>query len=533
MRRSGLTCLALVLAGASAPVMAASDDGAKGARIWSFVQEIASDKYEGRGAGSAGYDRAAAVVAARLKAIGLKPAGTKGYYQNIDFLSQKVIAAQSAISLDGPQGSIALKVPEQATIGGRHAFPEALDHAPLVFAGYGLPLTGLPQDDFAGLDVRGKLVVVIAGGPTEVSGARKANARSERIRLLAEKGALGMITLTTAKQIEIPWARQIGLSARSALMPLDSGARDVKAKFFAASISPDASETLFAGSGHTYAELAALADAFKPLPHFELAQKLSAKVVVEQKPVSSANLVAILPGRDAKLAKEHVVLSAHLDGLGIGEPVKGDAIYNGALDNAIGVSSLLEIAKDMARAKQRPRRSILFLIPTAEEAGLLGAGYFVAHPTVPPASIVADINFDMPLPIFPLKTITPIGYEESTLGATAAKVSAKFGLPLVPDPLPDRNVFIRSDQYNFVKAGIPSVFMKFGFERGTPEEATEKAWRANVYHSPVDEPTQPIMPAEIGRFSSYVAALLRQVAEEPARPEWHKDSYFARFAGVK
>ena len=527
MRRYILS--SLMLSTMAAPALA-DTDAARGAHIWSLVQTLADDRYEGRGTGSAGYDRAAAVVAARLKAIGLTPAGTQGFYQPIDFIAQRFLAQGSSVSLSGPAGALALNVPNDIYFRGGHAYPDRLDGVPLVFAGYGLAMPGTGFDDFAGVDVRGKIVVVIAGGPEAVSGARKANARSERNRLLAEKGALGVIALTTAKQIEIPWARQIGLSSRASLMPKDNGARDVAAPFFAASLSPAASEALFAGSGHSYAEVAALADASKPVAGFDLAQKLSAKVATEKTELRSANLVAVLPGRDPVLAKQYVVLSAHLDGLGVGEPVAGDAIYNGALDNAIGVSSLLAIAQDLAKAKQRPRRSTLFLIPTAEEAGLLGARYFVANPTVSRDAIVADINFDMPLPIFPLKSVTPIGYEESSLGETAQGVSAQFGLPVVPDPFPDRNVFIRSDQYNFVKAGIPSVFMKFGFAKGTPEAETEKAWRANIYHSPKDDTQQPIQPAEIGRFSRYVAALLRQVAEDQARPTWHKDSYFARFA---
>jgi len=525
-----LLTTSLLLVAAEPALAAPAPDVERGQRIWSLVQDLASDSYEGRGTGTPGYDRAAAVVAARLQAIGLTPAGTQGYYQPIDFIAQRFIAQGSSVSLTGPAGTVALNVPTDIYFRGSHAYPETLEGVPLVFAGYGLAMPGTGFDDFAGVDVRGKIVVVISGGPEAVSGARKANARSERAKLLAERGALGVIALTTDKQIEIPWARQVGLSSRPSLIPRDGAARDVARPFFAASLSPAASGALFAGSGHSFAELAALADASRPVPAFDLAQKLSARVVTQQTPLRSANLVAILPGRDKALAKQYVVLSAHLDGLGIGEPVAGDAIYNGALDNAIGVSSLLDIAQDLARAKQRPRRSILFLIPTAEEAGLLGARYFVANPTVPRESIVADINFDMPLPIFPLKSITPIGYEESTLGEAAQAVSARFGLPVVPDPFPDRNVFIRSDQYTFVKAGVPSLFMKFGFAKGTPEAETEKAWRASIYHSPRDDTRQVILPAEIGHFSRYVAALLRQVGDDPVRPTWHGDSYFAHFA---
>ncbi|RVU07577.1 M28 family peptidase [Novosphingobium umbonatum] len=542
MRFARFSSLALALV-ASHPVMAhtkpdtlASDVmAAQGEQIWSFVREIASDAYEGRALGTPGYDRAAALVAARFKELGLKPAGTQGYFQPIDFVSQKVVNAQSAITLVGPDGQRSLKLPEEAFMNGRHDYLPALDNVPLVFVGYGLsmPDLGAGHDDFGGVDVRGKVVVVITGGPDDVSGARKSTARSERIRVLIEKGALGMISLTTAKQIEIPWSRQIGLSSRAAIMLRDGAARDAKTPFFSASISPEISEALFAGSGHSYAEMAALADASRPLPLFDLAQKISARVTSQTVPLTSANVAAILPGSDKALAGEYVVVSAHLDGLGIGEPVNGDRIYNGALDNGIGVASVLTIAGDLAKAKKPPRRSVLFLIPTGEEAGLLGARYFVAHPTVPKAAMVADINFDMPLPIFPLTSVTPIGYEESTLGAAAQAVSARHKLPVVPDPLPDRNVFIRSDQYNFVRAGIPSLFMKLGFARGTPEEAVEKAWRANIYHSPKDDAQQPVNTRDAARFADYVADLVKDVANAPERPQWHKDSYFAQFAGGK
>ncbi|MBC2668871.1 M28 family metallopeptidase [Novosphingobium piscinae] len=506
----------------------AQADAARGARIWDFTRTISADSFEGRGTGTPGYDRAAALVARELEALGLKPAGDRGYFQPVAFLSQRVLAAESSVALTGPGGTSQFALPTEAFLTGRHAYPASLADVPLVFAGYGLSMPGTGHDDFAAVEVRGKIVVVIAGGPGAISGARKAHARAERNRQLAARGALGLITLTTAKQIEIPWARAIGLSARPAVMLRDPAARDVGGAFFSAQVSPEASERLFAGSAHSYAELAVLADASAALPRFDLAQRLSATVKTTSTPLTSANLVAVLPGRDPRLAREHVVVSAHLDGLGVGEPVDGDAIYNGTLDNGIGVASVLEIARDLSRARQRPRRSVLFLIPTAEEAGLLGSRYFATHPTVPRTGLIADINFDMPLPIFPLRTVTPIGYEESTLGEAATTVAARFGLPVVPDPLPDRNVFIRSDQYSFIRAGVPSLFMKFGFAKDTPEAAVERAWRANLYHSPKDDPAQPVMPAEIGTFTRYVSALVRTVADAPARPAWHARSIFAK-----
>ena len=214
----------------------------------------------------------------------------------------------------------------------------------------------------------------------------------------------------------------------------------------------------------------------------------------------------------------------------VGTPIKGDAIYNGALDNASGVASLLEIGRALKASKVKPKRSILFAIVTAEEKGLLGARYFARRPTVPQKSIVADLNFDMALPIFPLTSVTPIGYDQSSLGKDAEAVSAAMNLPITPDPFPDRNVFIRSDQYAFIREGIPALFFKYGFKAGTPEATVEKAWRANIYHSPFDDLNQPVMPAESAKLNDYVTAVTLRVANGAARPTWNADSFFRRFA---
>ena len=530
LRKSVLAAVAIASGIMASAALAAPPD--KAARLWSLVRELADDSYQGRQTGTPGYDRAAARIATELARLKLQPAGTRGYYQPIDFISQTFDSKASSASLTGPTGTTALAVPSDIYFRGSHAMPEKIE-APLVFAGYGLSMPDKGQDDFAGLDLTGKIVLVLSGGPADVAGSRKANARSERARILAERGALGMIALTTPKQIEIPWNRQIALSSRSSMMLADQARREIGKPFMAATFNPDTSEALFAGSGHSVAELAALADASKPLPKFDLPKRLAATIVAHQSPVHSANLVARLPGRDRRLASQNVVLSAHLDGLGIGEPLAGDSIYNGALDNAIGVSSVIAIARDIIRSGRRPRRSIIFLIATGEEVGLLGSRYFAANPTVPRASLVADINFDMPLPIFPLTSVTPIGAEESSLGAEAQRVSQAMRLPMVPDPFPDRNVFIRSDQYSFIRAGVPSLFMKFGFAAGTPEAEVEKAWRANIYHSPRDDAQQPVQPAEMVKFNTYVGALLRRVADNPVRPTWNSDSYFRHFAQRK
>jgi Zn-dependent M28 family amino/carboxypeptidase len=306
----------------------------------------------------------------------------------------------------------------------------------------------------------------------------------------------------------------------------DGTLRDLPDGFLSGSFDPAQSERLFAGAAHSYAELAMLADKSQPVPAFALPYRLKVHVVAEHGRLTSPNIVARLHGADPKLAGEHVVVSAHLDHLGIGAPINGDRIYNGAMDDASGVASVLDIAA-LLKAGPRPKRSVLFLIVTAEEKGLLGSDYFARRPTVPKGSIVADLNFDMPLPLWPLRTVLVQGEAESSLGDAARTVAARQGLALTPDPLPDRNSFTRTDQYSFVKAGIPALAFKFGFQKGTPEFQIEHDWRANRYHAPSDDLDQPgVLREEAARLDDYVAGIARDVADAPARPQWRETSVF-------
>lgn len=521
---SALPLLSLALA---APALAQEDDGAA---WWAHVKTLAADAMEGRGTGTPGYDRAADYVIGQFQALGLKPGGVDGYKQPVDFVEQRIQSDRSSAALVGPQGAVPLAVPGDLIFSGSGGpVPESID-APMVFAGYGLHLPEIGHDDFAGLDLKGKVVVVLSGGPTTISGALKSHARSERAQWLAAQGAVGMIALVTPKQVEIPWTRRVALAGAPALYYRDATLRETRTPFLGAQLDPAKSAALFAGSGQDFDAIAAAADAAAPVASFPLALRLKAQVTATRRDLSSPNLIAVMPGSDPTLRNDYVVLSAHLDGYGLGTPIKGDAIYNGAFDNASGVASLLEIAKALKAGKGKPKRSILFAIVTAEEKGLLGSRYFARRPTVPQKAIVANLNFDMALPIFPLTSVTPIGYDQSSLGGVAQAVSAAMNLPITPDPFPDRNVFIRSDQYAFIREGIPALFFKYGFKAGTPEAETEKAWRANLYHSPFDDLNQPVMQAETAKLNAYVTAVTLRVANEAARPTWNADSFFKRFA---
>ncbi|HEX8643123.1 MAG TPA: M28 family metallopeptidase [Allosphingosinicella sp.] len=496
---------------------------------WADVGALSSDAMEGRLAGSPGYDRAAAFVVERLEALGLEPAGTDGFYQRIDFEEQSLDPAAASVSLAAHGGETPLRVPEEIVVSRRAPLPGRIE-APLVFVGYGLHIPEAGHDDFAGVDLRGRIAVFVSGGPAHISGALKSHARAERLRLLAGRGALGAINITTPAQMEAPWARIVAGASQPGLYFADPAARALRGPFFDANLDPEQAERLFAGSGRRFAEIAALADASASLPGFALRPSLSARFAPTTRRLSSPNVVARLPGSDPALRAEHIVLSAHLDGLGTGPAGRGDNIYNGALDNAAGVAALLDIAAELRRSRARPRRSLLFVFVTAEEKGLLGARYFAQRPTTAPGSIVADLNYDMALPLYPLTGITVIGAEESSIGAEAQAAARAIGLPLQPDPFPNRNSFTRSDQYAFIEAGIPSVAFKFGFAAGTPEAETERLWRATHYHAPSDDGSQPVFREDEIRLHDFIAALALRIANADARPRWNETSFFRRFA---
>jgi Zn-dependent M28 family amino/carboxypeptidase len=493
---------------------------------WADVSALSNDDMKGRLTGTDDYLRAADYVIGRLKAEGLKPAGTNGYLQPVALEQQLVDQDKSHAELVGPGGGTVAVGDEMLIMAGGGPRPATVD-APMVFLGYGLHLPKQGHDDFAGQDVKGKIVVVLSGGPAEISGAIKSNARAARLGQLMKLGALGVISLTTPKQVEILWERQKLLARGPGMYLADAALRDDRAPFFNASFDPARSEALFAGSGHSFAELCDLADASRPVPGFALALRLKADVSAARSRITSPNIVAKLEGRDPKLKNSYVGVSAHLDHVGVGPPINGDAIYNGTMDDASGVAAVLDIAHRL-KTGPRPRRSILFLIFTAEEKGLLGSAYYARHPTVPKDGLVADLNFDMPLPLWPLKTVYAPGQGESTLGAAADSVARAQGLAMVPDPLPDRNVFTRTDQYSFVREGVPALVFKFGFALGTPEAQIEHDWRANRYHAPSDDLEQPVMKDEAVKLDAFVAALAARIANDPARPAFLPGSIFQK-----
>ena len=497
---------------------------------WDYVKVLADDNMEGRETGSAGLQRAEAFVVEQLKKDGVEPAGTDGFYQPVKFVVRRIIEKDSSVALvhDGKTEPLALG--EDAFFNTRIDLAPQVD-ASLVFVGYGLAIPEKNYDDYAGLDLKGKIAVIFSSSPAEMPGALASHHQSagERWKTLKKAGAIGVIGLPNPASMDIPWSRMSLNRAHPSMDLADASLNETAGEKFSMIFNPASAEKLFAGSGHTFAEIAALGKDRKPLPRFPLSVSIQATAKVETTAVESSNVVGKLAGTDPALKNEFVVLSAHIDHLGIGEPINGDKIYNGAMDNGSGSALLLDIARSMKQDPASHKRSILFVFVCGEEKGLLGSKYFAAHPTVPPKSIVADINTDMFLPLIPLKVLTVFGLQESDLGDMVAQVAKARGVRVQPDPEPIRNSFIRSDQYSFIRHGIPSLAMKVGFEAGSPDAKLYKDWLTQRYHAPSDDTNQPVDLQSAADFEEIVRGLMLEVANHPERPQWKSDSFFRRF----
>lgn len=506
-------------------------DKGTGKRWWSYVQYLASDKLEGRGTGTEGHRLAVQFVVDHFKQDGLVPAGTQGYFQPVKFYSCTVDEKGSNLALVRNGRSEPLRLGEDAII--RAAVPPAASlRTPLAFVGFGLSIPELKYDDLAGQDLHGKVVVYITGGPSSIPGPLRSHAQSagERWHWLHRAGAIGIISIYNPHQMDIPWPRAMVLRFLPTLRLADPAMDQMTGDQLGIGFNPAEAEKLFVGSGHTFAELIETAQRGEQLPRFPLAVALEEHAKYMQKEVISDNVVGIRPGSDPALKDEYVIVSAHVDHLGVGEPIGGDRIYNGAMDNAAGVATVLDVADALHESGVKTRRSLLFLVVTGEEAGLLGSRYYSAYPTVPLPKIIADVNIDMFLPIFPLKELNARGLEESSLGPLLKKVAAEEGVETLPDPAPERNAFIRSDQYSFIKVGIPSIFFSLGYTKGTPEEAAVKQWITNRYHSPSDDIEQPVDLAAAAQYDEIVRRLAQAIANDNQRPKWNADSFFRRYA---
>ncbi len=518
----------LISGAASVLILAAS--APDGARWWSYVEFLASDQLQGRNTGSEGHRQAAEYVAAQFEKDGLKAAGEQGYIQPVKFNTLQLDEKQSSLVLERVGEQKTLQLGEDAIIGTR-VDPAPSVVAGLVFTGYGLRVPEHKYDDFAGLDTKGRITVYMTGGPASIPGALASHYQSagERWKTLKSLGMIGAISIANPKHMDVPWPRIASNRDQMTMQLAAPGLAETAGQQIAVTWNPAHADELFAGTGHTLDEVVTAAEAGKPLPRFAINARLLARTAVKRGEVESQNVAAIYPGSDPKLGNQYVVVSAHIDHLGVGKPINGDSIFNGAMDDAAGVATLLDVAAHLNETAPKLKRSVLFLAVTAEEKGLLGSRYFAAHPTVPAANIVADLNSDMFLPLYPLKILTVYGLEESTLGDDIRALAGTMGIRVQPDPEPRRNVFIRSDQYSFIVHGVPSVMLGFGSERGSKENEIEKQWLATRYHAPSDDLKQPVDKPAAGIFDDLFGRLIIRVADADTKPAWKSASFFRRY----
>jgi len=507
------------------------DWAAEGNAWWAHVEYLASDEMKGRETGSPEYMKAADYVAKQFASAGLQPAGTNGFLQPVNFDVRQIDEPKCSLELVQNGMAEPLKLGEDATlrVGGD---PAANLKAKAVFVGYGFAVPEANYDELAGQDLRGKIAVYITGGPKEIPSALRSHYQSleQRWDTLQKAGGIGVAVISNPKNASIPWERATLARFQPSMSLEDKSLVPARGMKFSANINAAFADKWLANTGHTISELLALADRSQPLPKFPLQVSVQARIAYTEHKVTAPNVIGMLPGLDPHLKSEYVVISAHLDHVGVGQPINGDSIYNGAMDNASGVATLIEIAKHLQRDGMHPRRSLIFAAVTAEEKGDLGSEYFAAHPTVDRNAIVADLNMDMFLPLFALKYLEIQGLDESTLGDDVRAVAAQRDVIIQADKEPDQNRFIRSDQYSFVKKGIPALAFKFGWVPGTPEEATFKEWVRVRYHAPSDDVNQPVDKEAAAQFNALLEALALRVADADARPSWKADSFFRRFA---
>ncbi len=501
-----------------------------GQRWWSHVQLLADDRMEGRETGSPGYTRAAEYVSQQFRALGLQPAGVSGYLQPMSFRVTRLDLSGSSLELirgtephSVPLGKDACPVVSSATV-------ERLE-ADAVFVGYGLSVPELHYDDLAGLDLRGKIVVLVRGGPSDMAGSLKAHFQSpeERSKALRAAGVVGAIYIVDPTTPDLPWPRLVNGLQMARMELSDPGPDGYHPLPMSIAFPPEAANQLFVGSGHSWKELLDSVTRGGPLPRFPLAVRVRSRTRFARTSAQCHNVVGLLPGSDSSVKNEHVVVSAHLDHLGIGAPINGDSVYHGAIDNASGVASILEIARAFHDSGAHPRRSILFLAVTGEEKFLLGSEFFAAHPTVS-GPLIANINIDGLWSLFPLRALEVMGVEESTLGDDIRAVAAEAGVRVDSAYEPNRVLFIRSDQYNFIKRGVPALFPGIGYDRGSAEEEMVHKWIADRYHSPADDGKQPVDFVAATRFNALMGQLVLRVANAKERPSWKPESFFKRFA---
>jgi Zn-dependent M28 family amino/carboxypeptidase len=541
--RVAVAAVAWICALAAAIAVAAAKDAADQAMasirpeaIRADMRFLSDDLLEGRRTGTHGYELAAQYVASRFKELGLEPAGDNGgYFQSVPFRASHVEAAQTSMrwTISGQQTPLAFA--QDFIAASDPTRPETSVDAPVVFVGYGITSPELHYDNYEGIDAKGKIVAMIYGAPPSFESSMRAHYSSGLTKraIAVAHGAVGYVTLyDPALEGMYSFQHRVGDMTAPDLYWLDpkGHANDQFPALRAVGIlSVNASRKFLEACGHKPDEIFAAAKA-GTLKGFDTPARFQIHVSTKSEDIHSPNIAAKLAGSDPTLGNEYVAFTAHLDHMGVGVPVNGDKIYHGTLDNASGSAALLEIARAMAGLNPRPRRSILLVSVTGEEEGLLGADYFAHYPTVPKSAIVADVNMDEDIMLWPLEDIVAYGAEHSSLGRIANEAGERLGLSISPDQQPEQVIFIRSDQYAFVKQGIPAMLTTAGDKSTNPAidpHKIEQAWKAKIYHSPQDNMSQPGLDFEAGaKFARFNFLCGYLIAQQTARPTWNPKDFF-------
>jgi hypothetical protein len=472
--------------------------------------------------------------------MGLEPAGVQGtYFQNVPLRTGAVDYEHSSLTLFRDGWEKKLRIGKDYILSPDFERESVSVRAPLIFVGYGITAPELDHDDYAGLAASGKIAVMLYGAPATFPHDQRAYYSGRpKIESALAHGVVGILNILPPADAErIPWPAIAMRATKPGMKWVDASGRpsaswpEIRG---AGLLDREAAEEVFASAPMPLGEVFSAAATGK-LRGFDIPIEAEIVTVSRLGDVQSPNVVAKLEGADPELRDEYVVYSAHLDHDGIIESVEGDNIFNGAYDNASGTAVLLEMARAFQCLPDPPRRSILFLGTTAEEKGLLGADYFAQDPTVPRESIVANLNVDSPLMLYPIKDVIVFGGAHSSLGPTFELAASRLGLSISPDPMPEEVIFVRSDQFPFVRQGIPAAFAIVGFESGDPEidgDAATRTWLATVYHTPKDDFNQK-MDFETGAIYARVNFLAGYlVAQSSERPTWNDGDFFGDlFAG--
>ena len=500
------------------------------------LQYLADDARAGREAGTAGYNDAARYVAETMAAMGVLSATDDTWYQDIALRTFRVRDDTATMTLHLPDVAHELAYRDDFSLRADATRESVTVRAAVVYAGYGVHAPEFGYSDYDGIDVRGKIVALFGGAPSIIADAQRGwHASSLTKREVAlERGAVGFITLRSREQEQRrAWddvKERIGKTPGMAWIDTTGRASGLLSEFEAsASLSPGAAERLFDNAAISYSD-ALDANAENRAASIDLDVEVTLAVNSKHDTAHSANVVGLVRGSDPALADEYVVYTAHLDHVGVREDSENaDKIYNGAYDNAMGVALMLETARAMTI--RPPRRSVLFVALTAEEKGLLGSDYFVHAPPLPLTSMVANINLDMPLFLYPLADLIAIGAELSSMGDAIERATVAEGFELAADPLPEENLFARSDQYSFARKGIPAVFLISGFnstDDAIDGEAVYRDHLKNHYHEPGDDLTRPIDWDSALRFARSNARIGFDIGNDDERPTWNTDNPVAR-----